>query len=188
MLTLVGILDYSEGHFLFVDDWKTKLHAQKNVTSLVVSMVVVAATFYAGGKIAPGLNEYYRQPKAILWLLGMVVVPPLSAVIASYVLMWKFMKKWSVNDAADYSRMIQAGFGHMSGCSIGTAFLILTMFCQDEFVVLLAGVFTLSPSWVMGQSLFQLTGGGAKGESSDDCRNSPRLLGFDWLVHGVCLR
>ena len=164
VLTLVGILDYSEGHFLFVDDWKTKLHAQKNVTSLVVSMVVVAATFYAGSKIAPGLNEYYRQPKAILWLLGMVVVPPLSAVIASYVLMWKFMKKWSVNDMADYSRMIQAGFL----ATYVWMFYWNSISHPDDVLsgrireLLLAGVFTLSPSWVMGQSLFQLTGGGAK--------------------------
>ena len=164
VLTLVGVLDYSEGRFLFVDDWKTKLHAQKNIMSLSVSMVLVAMTFYAGSQVAPGLNEYCRQPASILWLLGMVVIPPLTAVIATYVLMWKFMKRWSVNDMADYSRMIQAGF-------LATYIWMFYWNCishpDDDLVfrvreLLYAGVFTLSPSWVMGQSLFQLSGGGAK--------------------------
>lgn len=163
-LTLVGVLDYSEGRFLFVDDWKTKLHAQKNVTSLTVSMVVVALTFYAGSQVAPGLNEYHRQPKAILWLLGMVAIPPLSAVIATYVLMWKFMKKWSVNNMADYSRMIQAGF---LATYVWMFYWNSISHPDDQLstrigLLLFAGVFTLSPSWVMGHSLFQLTGGGAK--------------------------
>lgn len=163
-LTLVGVLDYSEGRFLFVDDWKTKLHAQKNITSLMVSMAVVAIAFYAGSQVAPGLNEYSRQPKAMLWLLGMVVIPPLSAVVATYVLMWKFMKKWSVNDMADYSRMIQAGFL----ATYVWMFYWNSISHPDDALfsrigeLLFAGVFTLSPSWVMGQSLFQLSGGGAK--------------------------
>ena len=32
----------------------------------------------------------------------------------------------------------------MSGCSIGTAFLILTMFCQDEFAIARRSFHTIS--------------------------------------------
>ena len=60
--------------------------------------------------MAPALNEYYRSPEAMLWILGMVVLPPLAAVLVTYVLMWRTMKDWAVNEMSNFSRMIQAAF------------------------------------------------------------------------------
>ena len=47
-MTAIGVLGYSEGKFLIVDDWKTMLHAKKNVFAIAVSMVTVYAVLGRG--------------------------------------------------------------------------------------------------------------------------------------------
>ena len=162
--TAVGILDYSEGQFLLVDDWKTSLHAQKNVFAIAVSTVVVYVAIEGLAQIAPGLNEWVYNPVAFLWLAAFAVVPPLAAVVATFVLMWKLKKDWSVNEMSNYSRMIQAAFLASYCWMVFWQFISHPAAPMVESLVFLglASVFTISPSWVMGQALSQLLGGSSR--------------------------
>ena len=164
VMTAIGVLGYSEGKFLIVDDWKTMLHAKKNVFAIAVSMVTVYAAFWGGVQVAPALNEYSQSPEAILWILGMVVLPPLAAVLVTYVLMWRTMKDWAVNEMSNFSRMIQAAFlatyvmmGYWNFISHPAPRL-----SHSILELGLASVFTISPAWVMGQVLHQVLGASAR--------------------------
>lgn len=164
VMTAIGVLGYSEGKFLIVDDWKTMLHAKKNVFAIAFSVVTVYAAFWGGVQVAPALNEYSQSPEAILWILGMVVLPPLAAVLVTYVLMWRTMKDWAVNEMSNFSRMIQAAFlatyvmmGYWNFISHPAPSL-----SHSILELGLASVFTISPAWVMGQVLHQVLGGSAR--------------------------
>ena len=155
------------------------LHAKKNVFAIAVSMVTVYAAFWGGVQVAPALNEFSGSPEAILWILGMVVIPPLAAVLITYVLMWRTMKDWAVNEMSIF-RMIQAAFlatyvmmGYWNFISHPAPRL-----SHSILELGLASVFTISPAWVMGQVLHQVLG--HLQDQLEFC--SPLWLPFSWVL------
>jgi len=186
VLTALGLFDYSEGEFFYVRDWQTALHAKKNAFAIVCSAIMVNATFWAAGEMAPALNEYIWSPSAMLWIAGIICLPPIIAMIFTYIAMWKFMKDWSVNEMSNYSRLIQSAY-----LAAYVWFFSSNLVAEPDgklsYYVLelgLASVFTLSPSWVIGKVIAQIV----KGSS----RPQQLMMGvfvavLSWVLLGVAM-
>ena len=186
VLTALGLFDYSEGEFFYVRDWQTALHAKKNAFAIVCSAIMVNATFWAAGEMAPVLNEYIWSPSAMLWTAGIIFLPPIIAMIFTYIAMWKFMKDWSVNEMSNYSRLIQSAY-----LAAYVWFFSSNLVAEPDgklsYYVLelgLASVFTLSPSWVIGKVIAQIV----KGSS----RPQQLMMGvfvavLSWVLLGVAM-
>ena len=186
VLTALGLFDYSEGEFFYVRDWQTALHAKKNVFAIVCSAIVVNASFWIAGEFAPALNEYIWAPSAMLWVAAIICLPPIAAMILTYIAMWKLMKDWAVNEMANYSRLIQAAY-----LAAYVWFFSANLVAEPDgnvsvyFMELgLASVFTLSPSWVIGKVIAQVANGAA--------RPKQLALGitvavFSWVLLGVAM-
>jgi len=162
VLTAGGLFDYAEGSFIYVRDWQTVLHAKKNLFAIVFSIVVVNVVLLGSNSFAPDLNEYIWSSQAILWLLCIILLPPIAACVLTYFAMWRLMKDWSVNEMSNYSRLIQAAF--LSAYVWFFSFDLLAGPTGDLKLYIielsLASVFTLSPAWVMGKVITQVVQGG----------------------------
>ena len=81
VMTAIGVLGYSEE---VLDCRRLENHAARQ------EKCVRHCRFDGDGvrsvwgrvQVAPALNEFSGSPEAILWILGMVVLPPLAAVLS----------------------------------------------------------------------------------------------------------
>ena len=162
VLTAGGLFDYAEGSFIYVKDWQTVLHAKKNLFAIAFSIVIVNLVLLGSNSFAPDLNEYIWSSNAISWILCVIVLPPIAACVLTYVAMWRLMKDWSVNEMSNYSRLIQAAFLASYVWFFSFDLLAGPTGTLNLYLIELglASVFTLSPAWVMGKVIAQVSQGG----------------------------
>ena len=162
VLTAGGLFDYAEGSFIYVQDWQTMLHAKKNLFAIAFSIVIVNLVLLGSNSFAPDLNGYIWSSNAILWILCVIILPPIAACVFTYVAMWRLMKDWSVNEMSNYSRLIQAAFLASYVWFFSFDLLAGPTGSLNLYLIELglASVFTLSPAWVMGKVIAQVSQGG----------------------------